>query len=46
VAEDKVGTLIPLRVSVAGREGVLKVPAGQQLRGRIYDFVTSACGRQ
>ncbi|WP_261375026.1 hypothetical protein [Arthrobacter sp. KBS0702] len=46
VAEDKVGTLIPLRVSVAGREGVLKIDAGAQLRGRIYDFVTSACGRQ
>ena len=46
VAEDKVGTLIPLHVSVAGREGVLKIDAGAQLRGRIYDFVTSACGRQ
>ena len=46
VAEDKVGTLIPLHVKVAGREGVLKVDAGAQLRGRIYDFVTSACGRQ
>lgn len=46
VAEDKVGTLIPLRVTVAGREGVLKVDAGTQLRGRIYDFITSACGRQ
>ncbi len=46
VAEDKVGTLIPLRVSVAGRKGVLKIDAGSQLRGRIYDFVTSACGRQ
>ena len=28
VAEDKVGTLLPLRVSVAGREGVLKIDAG------------------
>ncbi len=46
VAEDKVGTLIPLRVTVAGRDGVLKVGAGAQLRGRIYDFITSACGRQ
>ncbi|QDY91847.1 hypothetical protein E7Y32_13430 [Arthrobacter sp. UKPF54-2] len=46
VAEDKVGTLIPLHVTVAGREGALKVDAGAQLRGRIYDFVTSACGRQ
>jgi hypothetical protein len=46
VAEDKVGTLIPLQVTVGGREGTLKIDAGSQLRGRIYDFVTSACGRQ
>lgn len=46
VAEDKVGTLLPLQVRVAGREGVLKVGAGGKLRGRIYDFVTTACGRQ
>jgi hypothetical protein len=46
VAEDKVGTLLPLRVRVGGREGVLKVDAGGLLRGHIYDFVTSACGRQ
>jgi len=46
VAEDKVGTLLPLRVRVAGREGVLKIGAGSQLRGRIYDFVTKTCGRQ
>jgi hypothetical protein len=46
VAEDKVGTLLPLRVSVGGRDGVLKVDAGQLLRGRIYDFVTAACTHQ
>jgi hypothetical protein len=46
VAEDKVGTLLPLRVRVGGREGILKVDAGGLLRGRIHDFVTSACGRQ
>jgi hypothetical protein len=46
VADDKVGTLLPLRVRTGGREGVLKVDAGGLLRGRIYDFVTSACGRQ
>jgi hypothetical protein len=44
VAEDKVGTLLPLRVSVGGRQGVLKVDSGAVLRGRIYDFVTAACG--
>jgi hypothetical protein len=46
VAEDKVGTLLPLRVTVAGRDGILKVDAGPLLRGRIYDFVTAACIHQ
>jgi hypothetical protein len=44
VAEDKVGTLFPLRVTVAGQQGVLKIDAGAELRGRIQDFVTSTCG--
>lgn len=46
IAEDKVGTLLPLRVHVGGREGVLKIDAGALLRGRLYEFVTTACGRQ
>lgn len=46
VADDKVGTLLPLRVSAGGRDGVLKVDAGAPLRGRIYEFITTACGRQ
>ncbi|KRE78809.1 hypothetical protein ASG71_11520 [Arthrobacter sp. Soil763] len=46
VAEDKVGTLLPLTISAGGRDGVLKVAAGAALRGQIYDFVTSACRRQ
>ncbi|MFI2564648.1 hypothetical protein [Paenarthrobacter sp. NPDC018779] len=44
VAEDKVGTLLPLRVAVGDRKGLLKVPASTELRGRIYDFVGAACG--
>ncbi|WP_045731696.1 hypothetical protein [Pseudarthrobacter chlorophenolicus] len=43
VAEDKVGTLLPLSVTVGAREGVLKVAAGGPLRAQLYDFVTSAC---
>ncbi|WP_310208057.1 hypothetical protein [Paenarthrobacter nitroguajacolicus] len=43
VAEDKVGTLLPLRVRVGEREGLVKVAAPAELRGRIYDFVTAAC---
>lgn len=46
VAEDKVGTLFPLRITVAGQQGVLKVDAGAELRGRIHDFVTATCGPQ
>lgn len=46
VAEDKVGTLFPVRITVAGRQGILKVGASTQLKGRVQDFVTSACGRQ
>ncbi|MFE4543372.1 hypothetical protein [Arthrobacter sp. NPDC056727] len=45
IAEDKVGTLLPLHVSVGGHEGLLKVAAGSALRARIYDFVTAACAR-
>ena len=43
IAEDKVGTLLPLQVSVGDREGQLKIAAGTALRGQIYDFVTAAC---
>ena len=46
IADDKVGTLLPLRVSAGGRDGVLKIDAGPLLRGRIYEFVSAACGRQ
>ncbi|BCW67153.1 hypothetical protein NicSoilB4_19160 [Arthrobacter sp. NicSoilB4] len=46
IADDKVGTLLPLRVSAAGRDGVLKIDAGPLLRGRIYEFVTAACARK
>lgn len=46
IADNKVGTLLPLRVSAGGRDGVLKVEAGALLRGRIYEFITTACGRQ
>jgi hypothetical protein len=43
VAEDKVGTLLPLHVSVGGRQGLLKIAAGAELRAEIYDFVAAAC---
>ena len=43
VAEDKVGTLLPLRITLGDRQGLIKVAASNDLRGRIYDFVTAAC---
>lgn len=43
VAEDKVGTVIPLSVMVGARTGILKIAADRDLRGRILDFVTAAC---
>lgn len=43
VAEDKVGTLLPLTVTVGAREGLLKVAADGPLRAQLYDFVTQAC---
>lgn len=46
IADDKVGTVLPVRVSAGGRDSVLKVDAGALLRGRIYEFIITACGRQ
>lgn len=43
VAEDKVGTLLPLEVSVNGQSGTIKVAAGAELKGAIHDFVGAAC---
>ena len=43
VAEDKIGTLLPFRVTAGGRTGVLRIDTGDVLRHRIYDFVTAAC---
>lgn len=43
VAEDNVGTLLPVRVAVGMRSGQLKLAAGATLRGQLYDFVTKAC---
>ena len=45
IAEDKVGTLLPLHVSAGGGQGLLKIAAGTELRAQIYDFVTAACAR-
>jgi hypothetical protein len=46
VAEDKVGTLLPLQVQADGHEGQLKIAADAVLRGQLYDFVTRGCAVQ
>ncbi len=44
VAEDKVGTLIPLRLEAGDSSGVVKAEASPALRAALYGFVGSACG--
>jgi hypothetical protein len=46
VAEDKVGTLIPLTLDAGGQTGVVKVAASDRLKASIYAFVARACGWQ
>ena len=45
IAEDKVGTALPLQVTVDARQGPIRVPAGAVLRGQLYDFVTQSCAQ-
>lgn len=44
VAEDKVGTLIPVTLEVGGAAGVVRVPTSPALRAALYRFVARACG--
>jgi hypothetical protein len=44
VAEDKVGTLLPVELEVGGATGVVKVAAPPALRADLYRFVAVACG--
>ena len=45
IAEDKIGTRIPLHVTLAdGTVGRLVLPASNQLRAAMYSFYTSYCG--
>jgi hypothetical protein len=43
IAEDKVGTQLPLHLTVGARQGRIRVPAGALLRAQLYDFVTRVC---
>jgi len=44
IAEDKVGTLLPLEVSAADGGGRVTVAASPSVRGALYAFVQHACG--
>jgi hypothetical protein len=45
IAEDKIGTRIPLFVTLSdGTEGRFVLPASDQLRAEMYSFYTSFCG--
>lgn len=44
VAEDKVGTLFPIEVTVDGVSGRVRLPSSQEFRGQVYAFVESYCG--
>lgn len=45
IAEDKIGTRIPIQVTLAdGTQGRFVLPASNQLRAAIYSFYTSYCG--
>jgi len=43
VAEDKRGTVFPLRVSVEGTSGTVYVAADAEVKAALYDFVRAAC---
>jgi len=43
IAEDKRGTVFPLRVSVAGTSGTVYVAADNAVKTALFDFVRAAC---
>jgi len=45
VAEDKRGTVFPLRVSVDGTSGTVYVAADAEVKAALYDFVRAACAQ-
>lgn len=43
VAEDKIGTVLPVTVRIGDRVGVITIAASKALRGQIYEYVDAAC---
>ena len=44
IAEDKVGTLIPIVVTVGARSDTIRLPSTPEFKGEVYAFVQSFCG--
>ena len=44
VAEDKLGTVFPVDVTVDGTSGTISVAASDETRVEIYDFIADYCG--
>jgi hypothetical protein len=46
VAEDKVGTILPVRVRLdSGAAGIVHVPSSDVLRSALYEFIARSCDR-
>ena len=43
IAEDKVGTLFPISVTVGGRTGTFRLPSTDEFRAQVYTFVQAYC---
>ncbi|PPH70140.1 hypothetical protein C5C90_16725, partial [Rathayibacter sp. AY1D4] len=43
LAEDKVGTRLPMTVETAGRQGTVVVAATPEQKGELYAFITAYC---
>ncbi|MCI2959203.1 hypothetical protein MN032_16055 [Agromyces atrinae] len=44
VAEDKIGTILPVEVRIGERAGVVDLAAGDALKADVYAFVAEVCG--
>ena len=44
IAEDKIGTVLVLRVTVDGVDGDYRYPVDENTRDALYSFVSSTCG--
>lgn len=43
IAEDKVGTLLPIDVTAGSRSGTMRLPSSDEFRAQVYAFVQHYC---